>query len=113
MRGFWVFNVETNIVQETCNVTIDETSPRDRSDVLGDTQVTESIFVEEDEDEVDVSLPPAAVDAPILAQEPAAATSPSVEAPAASSSSAVPAEVEEVLSPLGAPMHIQKQHPPD
>ena len=36
-RGFQVFNVETNIVQETCNVTFDETSPGVRSDVSGDT----------------------------------------------------------------------------
>ena len=47
------------------------------------------------------------------AQEPASTTSPPVEAPAASSSSAVPAEVEEVLSPPGAPLHIQRRHPPD
>ena len=57
-RGFRVFNVETNIVQETCNVTFDETSPGARSDISGDLQVTESIFVEEDEDEADAYLPP-------------------------------------------------------
>ena len=76
-------------------------------------QVTESIFVEEDEDEADAYLPPVAVDAPAQAPEPATSASPPIEAPAASSSSAVPAEVEEVLSPLGAPLHIQKRHPPD
>ena len=111
-RGFRVFNVETNIVQETCNVTFDETSPGARSDVSGDLQVTESIFVEEDEDEFDTTPSPAA-DAPAQAPEPATSASPPIEAPAASSSSAVPAEVEEVFSPLGAPLHIQKQHPPD
>nr|ADB85323.1 putative retrotransposon protein [Phyllostachys edulis] len=97
-RGFRVFNVETNVVQETCNVTFDETSPSARSDVSGDTQAIESIFVDEDDDEVDNVLPPAA-DAPVPAPESASTTSPSIEAPAASSSSAEPAEVEEMLSP--------------
>ena len=71
--------------------------------------MTESIFVEEDEDEADICLPPVVAEAPVPAQEPAATTSPSFEAPAASSSSAVPAEVEETLSLPGAPLHIQKQ----
>lgn len=75
--------------------------------------MTENIFVEEDEDEADVYLPLAAADAPTPAQEPPATTSSSVEAPIASSSSAVPVEVEETLSPPGAPLHIQRQHPPD
>ena len=47
------------------------------------------------------------------ASEPASTTSPSVEAAAASSSSAVPAEVKETLYPPGAPLHIQKHHPSD
>ena len=59
--------------------------------------MTESIFVKEDEDEADTCLPPAAAEAPVPVQEPAATTSPSFEAPAASSSSAVPAEVEEKI----------------
>ena len=100
-RGFRVFNAETNIVQKTCNVTFDETSPGARSDVSGDLQVTESIFVEEDEDELDFAPSPVA-DVPVQAAqtpEPATTASPPIEAPAATSSSTVPAEVEEMLSP--------------
>ena len=78
-----MFNVETNIVQETCNVTFDETSPGARSDVSGDLQVTKSIFVEEDEDEPDTAPSPVA-DAPgqaAQAPEPATTASPPIEAP--------------------------------
>lgn len=74
--------------------------------------MTESIFVEEEEDDFDTAPPPVA-DAPIQAPEPATTASPPIEAPTAVSSSAVPAEVEEMLSPPGAPLHIEKQHPPD
>ncbi|MBJ4473503.1 hypothetical protein JGE33_24320, partial [Salmonella enterica subsp. enterica serovar Kentucky] len=51
--------------------------------------MTESIFVEEDEDEFDAAPSPA-VDVPVQAPEPATSASPPIEAPAASSSSAVP-----------------------
>ncbi|MEI4850462.1 hypothetical protein Q8G46_27770, partial [Klebsiella pneumoniae] len=91
-----VFNVETNIVQETCNVTFDETSLGARSDVSGDIQVTESIFIEEDEDDLDTAPPPVVV-APVQDPEPATTASPPIEAHVASSSSAVPVEVEEML----------------
>ena len=101
----WVLNIETNIIKETCNATFNETSPEARSDISGHIQATESIFVEEDADEVNDALPPAA-DTPIPAQELVSTTSPPVEALAVSSSSAVPAEVEEMLSPPGAPLHI-------
>ena len=56
--------------------------------------------------------PPPVADVPVPASEPVISVSPSFEAPAASSSSAVPAEVEEVLSSPSAPLHIQRRHPP-
>jgi hypothetical protein len=45
-----VFNLETNTIVESCNVTFDETtpSPRDVLEYAGDKEMEESIFVDEE-----------------------------------------------------------------
>jgi hypothetical protein len=45
-----VFNLETNTVVESCNVTFDETTPcpRDVLKCAGDKEMEESIFIDEE-----------------------------------------------------------------
>jgi hypothetical protein len=49
-RSYRVFNLETNTVVESCDVTFDETSPcpRDVFECAGDKKMKESIFVDEE-----------------------------------------------------------------
>jgi hypothetical protein len=63
-RSYWVYNVETNTIVESCDVTFDETAPCPRGvfECVGDKETEESIFIDEglqgvdgDEDE---PLPP-------------------------------------------------------
>jgi hypothetical protein len=48
-RSYRVFNLETNIIVESCDVTFDETAPcpRDVFECAGDKKMEESIFVDE------------------------------------------------------------------
>jgi hypothetical protein len=48
-RSYRVFNLETNTVVESCDVTFDETAPcpRDVFECAGDKEIEESIFVDE------------------------------------------------------------------
>jgi hypothetical protein len=48
-RSYRVFNLETNIIVESCDVTFDETAPypRDVFECVGDKEMEESIFVHE------------------------------------------------------------------
>jgi hypothetical protein len=48
-RSYSVFNLETNTVVESCDVTFDETAlcPRDAFECAGDKELEESIFVDE------------------------------------------------------------------
>jgi hypothetical protein len=48
-RSYWVYNVETNTVVESCDVTFDETAPCPHgvSECAGDKEMEESIFVDE------------------------------------------------------------------
>jgi hypothetical protein len=48
-RSYQVYNLETNIVVDSCDVTFDETAPysRDVLECAGDREMEESIFVDE------------------------------------------------------------------
>jgi hypothetical protein len=48
-RSYRRFNIETNTVDESCDVTFDETAPcpRDVFECVGDKEMEESIFVDE------------------------------------------------------------------
>jgi hypothetical protein len=49
-RSYRVFNLETNTVVESCDVTFNETAPcsRDVFECAGDREMEESIFIEEE-----------------------------------------------------------------
>jgi hypothetical protein len=49
-RSYRVFNLETNTIVESCDVTFDETTPcpRDVFECVGDKEMVESIFVDEE-----------------------------------------------------------------
>jgi hypothetical protein len=49
-RSYRVFNLETNTVIESCDVTFDEIAPcpRDVLECVGDKEMEESIFVDEE-----------------------------------------------------------------
>jgi hypothetical protein len=49
-RSYRVFNLETNTVVESCDVTFDETTPcpRDVFEGVGDKEMEESVFVDEE-----------------------------------------------------------------
>jgi hypothetical protein len=112
-----VFNPETNIVVESCDVTFDDAAPypHDVFECAGDKEMEESIFVDEelqgfDCDEDEPLLPstssPELVPAFTLeAKAPQAITS----STAAIGASRVEGEI---ISEQGAPSHIQKAHPP-
>jgi hypothetical protein len=116
-RSYRVYNVETNTVVESCDVTYDETAPCPHGvfECAGDKEMEESIFVNEglqgiegDEDE------------PLLrstsSPELVPASTLEAEAPLATTSSIAAVEVSqvegEIVSESGAPSHIQKAHPP-
>jgi hypothetical protein len=116
-RSYRVYNFETNIVVESCDVTFDETAPYPRGvfEYAGDKEIEESIFVDErlqgvDGDEDEPLLPstssPKHVPASTL----------EAEAPQATTSSTAAVEASRVegkiVSEPGAPSHIQKEHPP-
>ena len=54
-HAYHVLNLETNRVVETCEVTFDETMPCSTSifDCVGDQEIGESIFVEEEQEDTD------------------------------------------------------------
>jgi hypothetical protein len=117
MADLRVFNLETNIVVESYDVTFDENAPcpRDVFECADDKEMDESIFVNEelqgfdgDEDEPlrpstsSLELvPPATLEA---------------EAPQATTSSTAVVEASrvegEIIFEQGAPSHVQKAHPP-
>jgi hypothetical protein len=49
-RSYRVFNLETNTIVESCDVTFDETAPctRDVFECAGDKEMEESIFIDEE-----------------------------------------------------------------
>jgi hypothetical protein len=112
-----VFNLETNTVIESCDMTFDETAPcpRDVLECAGDKEMEESIFVNKElhgfnGDEDDPLHPSTSSPEPVLA------STLEVEAPQATTSSTVVVEASqvkgEIISESGAPSHIQKAHPP-
>jgi hypothetical protein len=112
-----VFNLETNTIIESCNVTFDETAPcpHDVFECAGDQEMVESIFVDEglqsvDGDEDDSLLPSTSSPEPI----PAFTLQAEAPQPTTSSTAAVEASwIEgEIVSEPGASSHIQKAHPP-
>jgi hypothetical protein len=116
-RSNQVFNFETNIIIESCDVTFDKTAPypRDVFECASDKKMEESIFVDEElkgvnGDEDDPLLPS------ILSSEYVPASTLEADAPQATTSSTSAVEVsqvkEEIISESGAPSHIQKAHPP-
>jgi hypothetical protein len=116
-RSYRVFNLETNTVVESCDVTFDETAPCPHYvfECADDKEMEESIFVDEelqgiDGDEDDPLRPftssPELVPASTL----------EAEAPRATTSSTAVVEASwvegEIIFESGAPSHIQKAHPP-
>jgi hypothetical protein len=111
-----VFDLGTNNIVESCDVTFDETAPcpRDIFECVGDKKMEESIFVDEelqgfDGDEDDPLRP--------STSSPESVTASTLKAAAPQSTTTSTATVEaswverEIISEPGAPSHIQKIHP--
>jgi hypothetical protein len=116
-RSYRVYNLETNTVVESCDVTFDKTAPCPRCvfECAGDKEMEESIFIDEGLQGVDGDE-----DEPLLtftsSPEPVPASTLEAEAPQATTSSTATLEASQVegkiVSESGAPSHIQKAHPP-
>jgi hypothetical protein len=117
MADLRVFNLETNIVVESYDVTFDENAPCpcDVFECADDKEMEESIFVNEelqgfdcDEDE---PLRPSTSSLELVPPSTLEA-----EAPQATTSSTAVVEVSrvegEIIFEQGAPSHVQKAHPP-
>jgi hypothetical protein len=116
-RSYQVYNVETNTVVESYDVTFDETAPCPCCvfECAGDKEMEDGIFVDEglqgiDGDEDESLLPSTS------SPEPVPASTHEVEASQATTSSTAAAKASrverEIISEPGAPSHIQKVHPP-
>jgi hypothetical protein len=116
-RSYRVFNIETNTVVESCDMTSDEFAlcSHDVLECACDKEMEESIFVDEelqcfDGDKDDplcpyTSLPKHVPASTLEAEAPQATTSFTVAVEAS--------RVEgDIISDQGAPSHIQKAHPP-
>jgi hypothetical protein len=112
-----VFNLETNTVVESCDVTFNEILPypHDVFECADDKEIEESIFVDEglqgvdgDEDDPLLSSTSSPKHVPASALE--------AEAPQATTSSTTAVEASrvggEIISESGASSHIQKSHSP-
>jgi hypothetical protein len=116
-RSYRVYNLETNTVIESCDVTFDETAPCPRGvlECAGDKEMEESIFVGEGLQGVDGDK-----DEPLLPSTSSPKLVPpstlEVEPPQATTSSTAVVEASrvegEIIFEPGAPSHIQKAHPP-
>jgi hypothetical protein len=116
-RSYRVYNLETNTIVESCDVTFDETAPYPRSvfECACDKEMKENIFVDEGLHDVDGDE-----DEPLLPStsslEHIPASTLEVEAPQATTSSTTAVEAPrvegEIVFELGVPSHIQKAHPP-
>jgi hypothetical protein len=116
-KSYRVFNLETNTVVESYDVTFDETAPypRDVFECIGDKEMKESIFVDEevlgsDSDEDEPLHPSTSSPELVLASTLEA------EVPQATTSSTTVVETSwverEIISEQGAPSYLQKSHPP-
>jgi hypothetical protein len=112
-----VFNLEINIIVKSYDMTFDDTAPypHDVFEFVGDKEMQESIFVDEelhgldsDEDEP--------LHSSMSSPELVPTSTLKVEAPQATTCSTVAVEAsrveEETISEQGAPSHIQKAQPP-
>jgi hypothetical protein len=116
-RSYRVFNLETNTIIESCNVTFNETAPcpRDVFECAGDKEMEESIFKDEGLQGIDGDE-----DDPLLSStsspEPVPTSTLEAEAPQATTSSTAVVEASrvegEIIFEQGAPSHIQKAHLP-
>jgi hypothetical protein len=110
-RSYRVYNLETNTVVESCDVTINETAPCpwDVFECAGDKEMKNSIFVDEGLQDINGDE-----DEPLLpstsSPEPISASTLEPEAPQATTSSTVAVEISrvegEIISELGAPSHV-------
>jgi hypothetical protein len=96
-RSYWVYNVETNTIVESCDVTFNETAPCPRGvfECAGDKEMEESIFVDEglqgiDGDEDEPLLPSTS------SPEPVPASTLEADAPQATTSSTAAVEAPRV-----------------
>jgi hypothetical protein len=116
-RSYRVFNLETNTVVESCDVTFNKIAPcpRDVFECAGDKEMEVSIFIDEelqgfDRDEDEPLLPSTSL------PELVPASTLEVEAPQATKSFTAAVEASwvegEIISEQGALSHIQKAHPP-
>jgi hypothetical protein len=116
-RSYRVYNFETNIVVESCDVTFDETAPCPHGvfECACDKEIEKSNFVDEGLQDVDSDE-----DEPLLSStsspELVPASTVEEEAPPATTFSTATVEgsrvEEEIISEPGAPSYIQKAHPP-
>jgi hypothetical protein len=116
-RSYRVFNLETNTVVESCDVTFNETTlyPRDVLESADDKEMEESIFVDEELQGFDGDE-----DEPLLTSTLSSELVPTstLEAEALQATTCSTAAVEvsrvegEIISEQRAPSHIQKAHPP-
>jgi hypothetical protein len=110
-RSYRVFNLETNTIVESCDVTFDETAPcpHDVFECASDKEMEESIFVDEGLQGIDGDE-----DEPLLSStsspEHVPASTLEAEAPQATTSSTAVVEASrvqgEIISKQGAPSHI-------
>jgi hypothetical protein len=115
-RSYRIFNLETNTVVESYDVTFDETAPcpHDAFECAGDEEMEESIFVDEElqgfDGDEDEPLHPS-TSSPELAP----ASTLEAEVPQGTTSSIAVVEASqvegEIVSNQGAPSHVQKTHP--
>jgi hypothetical protein len=116
-RSYRVFNLETNTVVESCDVTFNKIAPcpRDVFECAGDKEMEVSIFIDEelqgfDRDEDEPLLPSTSL------PELVPASTLEVEAPQATKSFTAAVEASwvegEIISEQRALSHIQKAHPP-
>jgi hypothetical protein len=115
-KSYRVYNIKTNTVVESSDVTFDDTAPYPHGviECAGDREMEESIFVDEglqdvdgDEDEslFSSTSSPELVPASTLEVE-------ALQATTASTTAAEASRVEgDIISEPGAPSHIQKAHP--
>jgi hypothetical protein len=116
-RSYRVFNLETNIIVESCDVTFDETVPYPPNvfECVGDKKIEESIFVDEELQSFDGDK-----NEPLLPSTLSSDLFPTftleAEAPHATTSFTAVVEVSrvegEIIFELGAHSNIQKAHPP-
>jgi hypothetical protein len=117
VRSYRVFNLETNIIIESYDVTFNKTAPypRDVFECAADKKMEESIFVDEELQGFDGDE-----DKPLhlstSSHELVSASTLEVEAPQATTSSTTAIEVSwvegEIIFEQGATSHVQKAHPP-